>query len=159
MSTSIVVPGIVMPPTPPEIMALIRSAAEVVKKLPPIKIQTEHLLHAGIYTRTVRAPANAILVNVVIKIPTVFVVHGRAAFFAGDRWYRIEDYQVIPTRAGRQNICVTMEPTEMTMIFQTKAKTIEEAEDQFTDEADKLISRTQGENDLILITGVESCLE
>jgi hypothetical protein len=40
------------------------------------------------------------------------------------------------------------------MLFPTKAKTVEEAEAEFTDEADRLLSRHQEFQDLVTITGV-----
>ena len=122
-------------------------------------VQTEHVLHAGMYARTVRLPAGVIIVGVLYKVPTMVIVHGACWVFAGEKWYRIEDYQVIPASAGRKQIFVTEQPTEITMVFRTKAKTVAEAEDAMTDEADKLINRRQDDGDIITITGVEACQE
>lgn len=132
-----------LPATAPESLEQIRGIEEKMRQLPQIQIQTEHALHAGMYARTVRLePGNAI-VGVLIKIPTILIVNGRCEVFAGDRWHRISDYQVIPAQAGRKQVFVAIGQTEITMIFTTNAQTIEEAEDEFTDEADKLLSRKQ----------------
>ena len=55
-------------------------------------------------------------------------------------------------RAGRKQIFVTRKPTVITMIFRTDAQTVEQAEAEFTDEAELLMSR-QSDSDLVLITG------
>jgi len=39
------------------------------------------------------------------------------------------------------------------MVFATKAQTVEEAEDEFTDEADRLLSRNASAKNSIIITG------
>jgi hypothetical protein len=48
---------------------------------------------------------------------------------------------VIQASAGRKQIYVTTEPTEITMVFPSSAKTVEEAEDEFSDESANLLSR------------------
>ena len=50
---------------------------------------------------------------------------------------------VIEASAGRKQICITKEATDVTMLFATAATTVEEAEAEFTDEAAALLSRRQ----------------
>jgi len=141
-----------LPATSIEVMDKVRAVEQRVREMPQIVVQTEHVLHAGMYARTVRLDANVLIVGVLIKCPTMLVVRGRAQVFAGDRWYAIDGYNVIPASAGRKQMYVTTEPTEITMLFPTKARTVAEAEAEFTDETDSLISRTY-DNDLVVITG------
>jgi hypothetical protein len=90
---------------------------------------------------------------ILIKSPTTLLVNGKCAIFAGDKWHTLEGYNVIAASAGRKQMYVTLEPTEITMLFPTNAKTVEEAESQFTDEAAGLLSRRQEGNDLTVVTG------
>ena len=57
-------------------------------------------------------------------------------------------YQVLPAEANRKTAYLAIEDTWVTMIFPSDAVTIEDAENQFTDEADRLMSRSN--NNLIL---------
>ena len=141
-----------LPATSSELVEKICAVEKHVRGMEQIVVQTEHVLHAGMYARTVRLDANVLIVGVMIKRPTMLVVMGKAQVFAGDRWYSIDGYNVIPASAGRKQMYVTTAPTEITMLFPTKAKTVEEAEAEFTDEVESLISGNH-ENDLIVITG------
>jgi hypothetical protein len=137
------VPASFLPPTPPEILEAIYAIEERERDKPQINPEMEHHFHAGMYARTCRLPAGGLWVGVLIKIPTLLIVNGGCFVLAGDRWYKIEDYQVIQATAGRKQVYATFRPTEITMIFPTSSITVEEAEDEFTDEAMNLLSRKQ----------------
>jgi hypothetical protein len=117
-----------------------------------LQVQMEHILHGGMYARTARIAAGMLITSVLIKIPTMLVVNGKCCVYAGDKWYTLEGYNAMPASAGRKQIYVTLGPTEITMIFPSDAKTVEEAEAQFTDEAEQLLSRRR-DGDLITVTG------
>ncbi len=139
-----------LPATNGEFLETICAVEHKVREMEQISVQTEHVLHAGMYARTVRLDANVLIVGVLIKRPTMLVVEGHAQVFAGDKWYAIDGYNVIAASAGRKQMYVTTEPTSITMLFPTKATTVEQAEAEFTDETDNLISRKSA-NDLIVI--------
>jgi hypothetical protein len=156
---TLLIPGNALPPASEETIRKIRLVEDRIREhCFPVDIQTEHILHGGMYARTVRLAANVIVTNVIIKVPTMLVVSGSCNLLAGEEWVRLDGYYVIPTLPGRKQIVVTIEETDFTMLFPTRAKTVEEAEAQFSDEAESLYSRTQGD-DLYLITGVDPCLE
>jgi hypothetical protein len=111
--------------------------------LPQIEVQTDHVLHAGVYTRTLHVPAESVVVGALVKIPTTLIVIGHTRVFTGEEWIELNGYCVIEGQAGRKQIVVTQGPTIFAMIFRTDAKTIAEAEEEFTDEAEHLISRKQ----------------
>jgi hypothetical protein len=98
-----------------------------------------------------------IISSVLIKIPTVLIVHGKCCVFAGDKWRKFDGYNAMPASAGRKQIYVTAGPTEITMIFPSDAKAVGEAEKQFTDEWADLLSSRRQDNDLTWITGVKAC--
>ena len=140
-----------LPPTTPEIMEKI---ALVEARIRPhehtLQVQMEHHLHAGMYARTCRLAPWMVITSVLIKIPTILIIHGDCVVLAGDKWHEITGYNVIPASAGRKQIYMTREETEITMIFPSDAKTVEEAEREFTDEFENLLTTRQKEVDLCL---------
>lgn len=134
------------------LLANLTSVQDKLLALPQVEIQTDHVLHGGMYVRTIRLDAGVVLMGALVKIPTVLIVSGRTKVFTGEGWIELEGYHVIPARAGRKQIFVTHEETSITMIFRTDAKTVEQAEAEFTDEAEALMSR-QNDNDTVTITG------
>ena len=153
MSESLAVIGSTLPATTPAALDKVRVAEERVMQLEQAPIQTEHILHGGMYSRTVRLIPGTVIVGALLKVPTVLIVNGSTKVMAGEKWYDLEGYNIMPASRGRKQIFVTTGPTEITMIFATKAKTVEEAEAEFSDECDKLLSRRQGDDDLVTITG------
>jgi hypothetical protein len=126
------------------------------RKLPQVHLRTEHVLHAGMYARTVRIKAGVLFTSVLIKVPTMVTVNGKCRVSAGEGSRDLEGYNVLPACAGRKMIYLTFEDTDITMVFPSNAKTIEEAERQFTDDAEMLLSR-QCDDDVVTVTGVEPC--
>jgi hypothetical protein len=147
-----------VPAATPEALAIVNRVEAKMRSMPQIELKTEHILHAGMYARTVRLDARVAIVSVLIKVPTVLTVNGKCRVFAGEVWRDFDGYNVLPANAGRKMIYITFAPTEITMVFPSRAKTVEEAEREFTDEGDMLLSR-QSNEDLVTITGVPSCLE
>lgn len=142
--------GQVLPAAPPEVAAYIREVAGRIEErelalAPALRFrpQMEHVLWAGTYARTCRLPAGVLITSVPIQIPTVLVVHGGAWVLAGRRWHKIEGYRCMAAAADRMQVYLTFRPTEITMIFASQAKTVAEAEAEFTDEAESLLSRRQ----------------
>lgn len=135
--------GNTLPPTAPDSLAQVREIEVKMMQMTQLQIPTEHILHAGMYARTVRLEPGSAIVGVLIKVPTILVVNGRCAVFAGDRWHQIYDYQVIAAEAGRKQVFIALAQTEITMILTSEAGTIQEAEEEFTDEADTLLSRRE----------------
>jgi hypothetical protein len=140
-------------PTPAEaILRGIYVVQNAILQVPQVDVITEHIIHGGMYVRTIRLDAGIVLVGALIKVPTMLIVSGRTQVFTGEGWIELEGYHVIPARAGRKQIFVTREPTIITMSFRTDAKTVEQAEQEFTDEHDALMSRTS-DRDTVTITG------
>jgi hypothetical protein len=133
------------------ILANLTSIQEKILACPQIEIQTEHVIHGGMYIRTIRLAPEVVLVGALVKVSTVLIVSGKTAVFTGENWIELDGYHVIPARAGRKQIFVTREETIITMIFRTDAKTVEQAEEEFTSEAEALMSR-KNDNDTVLIT-------
>jgi hypothetical protein len=142
----------VLPPSTPGALDLVQAIEERVLRVQQTNIPTHHVLHAGVYTRTICIPAGVVLTGALIKIPTTLVICGRASVILGDgEEVMVEGYQVLAARAGRKQAFIAHGDTYVTMFFATSAVSVEAAENEFTDDAERLMSRT-GQN-VIVITG------
>lgn len=131
----------------------VRQLEDAILKTPQVNIPIEHVLHAGVYARTVMVPAGVVITGALVKIPTLLVVSGKSKVYIGDETLEISGQHVIPASAGRKQAFWAIEDTSITMIFQTHAKTVQEAEKEFTDEFEKLSSNKSEIINLINITG------
>lgn len=111
-----------------------------VLSLPQVALPVHQALHAGVYARTVCVPEGVAITGALIKIPTLLILSGEAVTADGSRYV---GYNVIPAEAPRKMALVALSECYLTMVFATKAKTVEEAEAEFTDEVDKLQSRQE----------------
>lgn len=140
-------------PPSPEMLDKMNRAHEIISSCPQVEIVTEHLLHGGMYARTIRRGPGVVAIGSLILRATILIVQGDCTVVTGDRQIELHGYNVLPGLAGRKQISLTHGPVEMTMIFPTSAKTVEEAENEIFAEADQLVSRKDGSNDTITITG------
>lgn len=125
------------------------------KTLTQVEIDTKHVLHAGMYSRTVRIPAGVMITGALIKIPTMIVVEGDATVYVGDDAIDLNGHNILAAEAGRKQVFYAHTDVYLTMIFPTSAQTVAEAEEEFTDEADLLQTR-QGQ--LNFSSGEQKCL-
>lgn len=107
-----------------------------------VDMPTDHVLHAGLYARTILVPAGTLFTGALVKIPTLLVVTGEAMVWTGnDKPLHLAGHNVVPAAAGRKQAFLAMSDMALTMIFATEAGTVDEAERAFTDEHDRLASR------------------
>lgn len=132
-----------LPKTSEACIARLESVEAELGKLPQVTIPVEQKLYAGMYARTICVPKGVVAVGVTIEIPTILVLNGHCQFNSGDKVYEFNGHYVLEGQAHRKQICVALEDTYMTMMFPTSAKTVEEAEEEFTHEANKLQTRKQ----------------
>jgi hypothetical protein len=144
--------GASLPATAPEMLSLLLEARKIIKSTPQVELPTEHVIHAGMYARTVRMPAGTILAGALIKVPTMVIVNGHTKVFVKDGVSEIDGFNVFPASANRMQIFVAVTPVEITMMFPTQAKTVEECEREFTDEHEQLLSHFQ-DSSKVVITG------
>ena len=116
-----------------------------------VPIHTDHLIHAGMYVRTITLPPETVLMGALVKIPTVVTTVGEAKVFVGE-WIDVQGYSVLPAKAHRKQIFVAVSALIVSMTFPTTAHTVEEAEREFTDEHELLLSHRQDLNS-VRITG------
>lgn len=132
-------------------VARVRALESEVLQLEQKPIATHHLIHAGLYHRTICIPAGVVLTGALIKRATTLIFHGDATIATGEDTIRVTGHHVLAGAAHRKQAFLAHADTWLTMSFPTAAKTVEQAEEEFTDEAHLLFSR-HGEN-VINITG------
>jgi hypothetical protein len=131
----------------------VRQLETAILQVPQTKIATYHVLHAGMYSRTIVVPAGVALTGALMKIPTLLIINGDFLLFIGGKTKQLHGYNVFTGGANRKQAGVAITDTHVTMIFPTSAKTVEEAEEQFTDETNILFSRYEDAENHITITG------
>lgn len=119
----------------------VRKAEASALELPQIDLPIQHNLHAGMYARTVTVPAGMVITGALIKIPTLLIVDGHCDVFTGAETVVLEGRHVIQASANRKQAFLAHTDTHLTMLFPTSATTVEQAENEFTDEADMLQTR------------------
>jgi len=143
-----------------KILVMSESAIEKVQlvqnamlKFPQIDLPVHHILHGGMYSRSLVIPAGVAIAGAFIQVPTILVVSGNVTVYANDQAYEIDGYQVLVASAGRKQLFVAHADTNMTMTFATNATTVEDAENEFTSEPDLLASRRHENLNTTIITG------
>ena len=143
-----------------KISVMSESAIEKVKmvqnamlKFPQSDLPVHHILHGGMYSRSLVIPAGVAIAGAFIQVPTTLVVSGNVTVYANDQAYEIDGYQVLVASAGRKQLFVAHADTNMTMTFATNATTVEDAENEFTSEPDLLASRRHENLNTTIITG------
>lgn len=145
----------------PRIGAMTPAAIDKVRRLeaeaaalPQVSIRTRHVLHGGMYARTIGIPAGVVITGALVKVAVVLVSDGdMLAYIGADQPLRLTGRQVLPASAGRKQAFVALADSELTSVFPTQARTIEQAEAEFTDELEILMSRKDPHANAIIVTG------
>ena len=146
-----VTPAPAIPAMMPAALDAVYRFEEEMRKLPQIDMPTRHVIHGGMYARTITVPAGCAITGALIKRATLLIVNGDATVFVGEGSVRMQGYNVLAASAGRKQAFFAHGDTEITMVFPTCATSVAEAEREFTDEHELLMSHANA-ND-ILITG------
>lgn len=142
-----------LPSLTPEKDTLMTAIKERAQALPQVALKTHHVIHAGLYCRTVQIPAGIFIVGAKIIKPTLVTICGSARLFEGsiDQYTDISGYAVIPGEKNRRMLMLALTDVSLSMTFVTSATTVQEAEQEFTDEYEELLSHQN--NNEIIITG------
>ena len=128
-------------PCSPEKRQQIEALGELLGELPQVYIRVEHTLHAGVYARTAYVPAGTMAVGVELAKDSVLICQGRCRVTSGGEVLEIDGYKVLSGLAGRKSVCATFSDCIFTTIITTDAKTVEEAEAEYTNEVERLQTR------------------
>lgn len=147
-------PAAGIPAMSEDALAKVRRLESLAMQAPQLPVLTAHVLHGGMYARTICLPPGAMITGALVKLATTLIVSGDAVVYVGDAEpIRLQGYNVLPASAGRKQAFVSIEATHITMLFPTLARTIDEAERQFTDEIALLTTRRDPSSNLVLVTG------
>jgi hypothetical protein len=105
---------------------------------PQFDLPLLHVLHGGMYVRSLFMPGGTIITGALIKIATTVIVDGDAIVWFGDDERRVTGHTILPAAAHRKQGFHALTDTHITMLFPTAAKTVAEAEREFTEEFDRL---------------------
>ena len=134
-----------------EAIANVERMEEMMLAQPQVEMETQHDLHGGMYARSIMIPKGIMITGALVKIPTMLICVGDAVVYIGSDVIRVTGYAVIPASAGRKQWFLAKSDVYLTMIFPTQAKTVADAEKEFTDQWAELLSN-YNENHTI-ITG------
>lgn len=152
--------GDLVVPAVPRIGAMSPLAVEQVRELegmarqmPQVSVGTDHLIHGGMYARTIMVPAGVMITGALVKVATILIVSGDCTVFIDGGPMDLCGYHVVPASAGRKQAFVANADTWLTAIFPSDARDIDEAERQFTDEYELLSSHRETEINRLTVTG------
>ena len=128
----------------PEERAKLDALTEEMLTRPQVQVPVFHCLHGGMYARTAFTPKGTLFVGVELAKPSILVIQGDVTVQSGDKQTRFTGYNVVQGSEGRKVLGYAHEDTWATTVIVTDAKTVEEAEEAYTHEFEKLQSR--GEN-------------
>lgn len=111
--------------------------------LPQVDLQTDHLVHGGMYARTILIPAGTILTGALTNQDNVCVVHGDITVTTDEGTRHLVGFNVLPARKGAKRAGVAHADTWWTTIWTTELNDITAIEDSLTDEAELLQTRRQ----------------
>lgn len=139
----------IIPRSSPNALAKVGTFEAWLAELPQIELRTEHVIHAGMYSRTITIPPGAAVTSALIKRATLLIVVGDVTLTDGAAPMRLTGHNTLPASAGRKSAWFAHQETRLTMIFPTSARTVEEAEREFTDDVSTLMSRHNA-NDILI---------
>lgn len=133
-----------LPAMTPEAIEKVRRLEEFsLANCEQVEFPTEHLIHGGMYHRTLHMAQGTVLTGALLKVATALVVSGECTVFVGEDIIDLRGYNVLPGSAGRKQVFVAHTDVDMTMSFPTMAKTVADAEREFTDEYELLMTNRQ----------------
>ena len=118
----------------------VNAVKDDVMKLPQMNFPTHSFLHAGIYTRTVVLPPDAVLVGAKIKIDTLLITQGHCLVNINEQIMEVDGYHIFRAAAGRRQFFRSFSETYITMNFATQSTDLAECEKEFTDEWEQLLT-------------------
>lgn len=137
-------------------LALVRDFEAAIRSRPDLVVllDTDHVIHGGMYARTVMIPQGVRIAGALIQVPTTLVVSGHASVFTGAGVEVLKgQHRVLAASAHRRQAFLAHEDTYLTMVLVTDAATVADAEEYFTPEADALSSRHPDAVNSVLMTG------
>jgi len=124
-------------------------------QMPQLELETRHLIHGGMYARTIFLPAGTAAVGALLNLDNICIIAGDMSVTTDDGPVRLTGYHVLSASAGFKRIGYAHTDTYLTTLYPTTLTTVAEIEDEMTDEADRLQTRRAAlrQQDISLIEG------
>lgn len=125
-----------LPAATPDWIAKVREIECRGREQPQVRIVTEHILHHGIYTRTICVPKGTEFAGALMKKPTTVTLVGAALVRSGEgSLQHVTGYAVMPASAGRKQVFKALsEFLIVSTAARVDAKTVREAQAELTDD-------------------------
>lgn len=140
-------------PMKDDAIARVREVEKQMLAVDQLDIPTEHVIHGGMYARTIFMPAGTLLTGALIKVPTLFIIQGDAEVYMGDGSVSLSGYNTFTASPNRKQLVLSVSDVFITMVLASDAKDVDAAEKQFTDEHEMLGSHRESSFNRTLITG------
>jgi hypothetical protein len=122
----------------------VRRMERAILELPQVDLQTRHLVHGGMYARTILVPAGCALTGALTNAANVCIVSGDITVTTDDGPRRLRGYHVLPAQPGFKRAGIAHADTYWTTLVATELTDVTEIENAFTDEAELLQTRRPG---------------
>jgi hypothetical protein len=109
--------------------------------LPQVDLGTTHVVHGGMYARTIRIPAGTVLTGALTNCDNICILCGDITVTTDDGPQRLTGYHVIPAKAGAKRVGATHADTWWTTLHHTAMTDLADLENEMTDENAGLSSR------------------
>lgn len=114
---------------------------DLLLEMPQVQLATDHLVHGGMYARTVFIPAGTLLTGALTLRDNVVVMHGGITVTTDEGQQVLDGFHVLPACAGAKRAGVAHANTWWTTIWSTDKTDVAEIENELTSEPDKLQTR------------------
>lgn len=128
----------------------VRQFREMLAQMPQEQIPLHHLIHGKMYARTIFAKAGTVIVGTEANLDNICVVCGDITVTTENGPIRLTGFNILPATRGHKRVGITHSDTYWTTLVHTDKQTVQEAEDEMTNESHLLLSRKQ-------ITGDTEC--
>lgn len=112
--------------------------------LPQVDLLTKHLVHGGLYARTILIPAGTVLTGALTKRANVCVVFGDITVTTDDGTQRLTGFHVLPAQPGAKRAGVAHADTWWVTLMRTDVVDLDDIEREMTDEAANLQTNRAG---------------
>lgn len=124
--------------------ATVRALERHILAGPQVDLGTQHLVHGGMYARTILVPAGCVLTGALTNADNVCIVSGDITVTTDEGPKRLRGYHVLPAQPGFKRAGIAHADTHWTTVIATELTDVHEIENAFTDEADMLQTRRPG---------------
>jgi hypothetical protein len=109
--------------------------------LPQVEIETTHLIHGGMYARTIFIPAGVIATGANLSLDSIGILFGDLTVTTDEGVQRLTGFNVLAASKGHKRAGIAHADTWWTTVFRTESNNVDDAENEITCESDRLLSR------------------